>query len=290
MNTKKKIAVITDNSFINVKLFEQNSNLKSINLTMILPDGREIKNESDITEEEFYKILDEDVIKTSQPAIGLVENTWNQILSEYDYLIVAGITKKMSGAYSTQHALSIRKEFKDRVILINTHGISSILERMVIAILEHIKTAEFIDLKTYKEDLMVKIKEIQSSYKCLLFPKSLETLKKGGRIGNSIAKISNLLKILPILIYTNGKIEPYGIMRNYWKGIIKQLALLKKHIKANLVEIALSKFDDEKFENKLREIIHEAGFEKIRKVNIPKIMLAHWGKNFLIINIWKSEK
>lgn len=282
----KKIAVVTDTSFyITDEVINKHRNLKILPLPMILNNEKTINYDNEISKEEFHKLVNDGKVKTSQTPLGILTAKWDEYLLEYDILIVAGISKGLSGMYQITSQLAKDKKYKNQILVIDTDGVSILLERQIMYILEYIKTEEINSIDDLKS-CVKQLNKMKKSFKCLLFPKSLETLKNGGRITYAAAKLSKLLKIYPILILKKGIIDKYGIMRSYLKGIIKNIEYALKNYKFTQIDIIISEFDDEKILNDFKEMLNQFNFQKINYVKMPNVILAHIGYNVIGFNIW----
>ncbi len=290
MKKKPKIAVVTDNSFINYDLYKKYKNLKSINLDIILPEEIANININEMSDEEYCELLEKYNIKTSQPAIGVVEETWDKLLKSYDYLIIIGISQYVSATYSIQYQLLQLEKFKEKIILIDSLAMSTILEELIIKTLEFIETYEFINITDLKNKIQNKIYELINNNVCLLFPKSLNIIQRGGRISKLSYKVTNLLKIHPILQFKKGNFHKYSVMTNYFKGIIKTITSIKNKLNTNYIEIGYSKYDDKNFIPNLKTEFTNIGFKQIKDAKISKLILTHWGKNFLVVCLWRNKK
>ncbi len=280
-----KIAVVTDTSvYLDKNFLEKNKNLKVIPLSILLPNGKEIDDDDLINEDDFYNILKNNIVKTSQTPIGIIEKNWDEYLEIYDKLIIIGISKEISNQYSSCLKLSKKNKYKNKVIVFDTNSVSILLEKVIIATLKYIKTNDMSNQKQINE-LQKIIYDISSNNYVLLFPQSLETLKKGGRISKTVVAFFNLTKINPILKFENGKIEKFGTTRSYIKGFKKQLYKSKKEMKSSEIEILITHYDNPEITTQLKEIINNAGFKKINYIKFPKVILAHLGNNLIGFNI-----
>ena len=70
-------------------------------------DGETYYEDITLTQEEFYKYLEEDAdISTSQPSPGDVMERWDQLLEEYDEVVHIPMSSGLSGSCETAMTLA----------------------------------------------------------------------------------------------------------------------------------------------------------------------------------------
>ena len=279
------ILIVTDSSTNISDGLENIKNLKSLPLSIILPNGQVIDDDDTITEDHFNKLLETSILKTSQTPIGIIEKNWDEYLETYEKIIVAGISKGVSNSYSTSVVLSQKNKYKNKVIIIDTDAISFLLKNIIIQIADYIKVNKIENTGEDAKKLQNHINSLKNKNMIILFPKSLETLKRGGRITPAVMILSNFLKINPVLEFKNGIVDKYGIMRTYLKGIKKNLIIIRKKSRNNVARILTSKINDQKILDEFIKIIKEVGFTDIQYVKIPRVILAHLGNDVLGVGI-----
>ncbi len=282
---KKKFCIITDSSTILDESLQKNNLIKIISLSIILPNNKVLQDDHNLSDDYFYNILRNNHIKTSQTPIGITEQCWSKYLEEYEKLIVIGISSGISSQYKSSLNLSKTPKFKNKVFVIDNKGASIILNEQIHFALNIIqKNPDEFNLKEFEK----KIKRFTTGTKGLIFPKSLETLKRGGRISPAVAAIGNLIKVTPVLTFNDGKIKKYSKIRTYVKGITKTIEKTKNQLNANVISISYSTFDDENIIIALKKNIKELNFKKVKYSKTPKVILAHLGINVFEVFLWKE--
>ncbi|WP_368486731.1 DegV family protein [Spiroplasma sp. DGKH1] len=279
----KKVAIIVDSSSgIKRKDLEKYDDMYWMPLLLTFPDGSEVDDDDDIISfDEFYDILAQQVIKTSQIPMGKMINKWDELLKTYEKIVFVGLSKGLSGQHENIYMLSQQDEYKDRVFVIDTDGVSEVLKHMIDHIYQWLKEG------VAPEEIQTKVDELKKQFSAFIIPKSLETLKRGGRITPAAAALASLLKITPILRY-DGKIDKFEKTRTFKKAIELTLHQIKKERK-NWKEIILihSKTDEETL-NDVKKIITDYGCEIKKTVILANVIAAHTGPNTVVLVCWEK--
>ncbi|AGM25444.1 DegV family protein [Spiroplasma chrysopicola] len=276
----KKVALLIDSSSgIKKEMLKQYEDTYLLPLLLNFPDGTEIEDDDDvISYDEFYDILEHQVIKTSQIPLGKMMTTWNELLKTYEKIVFVGLSKGLSGQHDSTYMLSQQDEYKDRVFVIDTDGVSLIIRKMIDDIYQWIKSGINVT------EIQAKIDELKQHFTAFIIPKSLETLKRGGRITPAAAALAKVLKITPILRY-DGKIDKFDKTRTFKKAVETALTQIKKERKSRKIDLVYSKMNDELLEE-VKNITKEKGFEINQLANLPNVIAAHTGANTIALICW----
>ncbi|QSX05389.1 DegV family protein [Sedimentibacter sp. zth1] len=164
----------------------------------VLPILINFKNNSyrdgiDISNEEVYKRLNEEIPKTSLPCLDLIEKTFQKIENEgYKKVIVVTMSSRLSG---TGNAIRL---IASRFTTLNTF----VLDTKNIGIgagFSAISAAELVEKENSFEEIKNKLLNNIKNTKVFFCLKTLEYLKKGGRIGLVSGVIGSLLDVKPII-------------------------------------------------------------------------------------------
>lgn len=165
---------------------------------------------SGITQEEFYKYLEEDAdISTSQPSPGDVMERWDQLLEEYDEVVHIPMSSGLSGSCET--AMTLAQDYDGKVQVVNNQRISVTQEQSVY---------DAILLRDAGKDA-AQIKEILEAEKfestIYITVDTLKYLKKGGRITPAAAALGTVLNLKPVLQIQGEKLDAFAKVRG-WKA------------------------------------------------------------------------
>ena len=225
-----KIAITTDSGS---GISQQEA--KRLGITVI-PMPFMIDNETyfegiNITESEFYQALNAHLpIHTSQPAVYTLEEVWEKLLKEYDYIVHIPISSGLSG--TCQSALLVASEVdEERIQVVDNRKVALTQRRSVLEACELVKRGKnAMEIKNILE-------EHSADNMIYIGLDTLSFLKAGGRITPAVATVGSLLKIKPVLtIVEGGRLDTYSKARSK-KGI-------KREIINALKKDALEKFDD----------------------------------------------
>ena len=126
-----KVAIVTDsNAGITQEEAKKIPNLRVVPMPFMI-DGEEYFEDINLTQEEFYqKLADDSVsISTSQPAIGMVMEVWDELLKEYDCVVHIPMSSGLS--MSCETARNFAKDYNGKVQVVDNKRISVILKQAV---------------------------------------------------------------------------------------------------------------------------------------------------------------
>ena len=179
-----------------------------------------------LTQPQFYEALeDEDaVISTSMPALGDIEDSWDELLEQYDKIVFIPMSSGLSGTCMATMALA-EDMYEGRVFVVNNQRISVTLRQSVI-------DAKAMADKGWEAD---KIKEYLEETKfdssIYITVDTLKYLKKGGRITPAAAAVGSILKIKPVLQIQGEKLDAYAKAKGYKRAKEIMLAAIERDIK-----------------------------------------------------------
>ncbi|QKS72363.1 DegV family protein [Paenalkalicoccus suaedae] len=221
-----KVAIVTDStSYIPEELRKQYG-ITMVPLNVVFGDET-FKEEEDITTEEFYAKMKETekLPTTSQPSIGLFEETFQELSRDHEDIIVITLSSGISGTYQTAVAAA------NMVENTNIHIFDSEISCMVqgFYVMEAAKLAQTgADAKTIKK----KLEDMKSHVYAYFMADDLSHLHRGGRLNGAQLFIGSMLQIKPVLHFEDQKIVPYEKVRTEKKAVAKIKALLDEHAKS----------------------------------------------------------
>lgn len=218
---KEKIALVTDSgSSLTVKTCKEYG-IYVLTMPVIIGDDSFIEDVT-ITQEEFVaKLRNKALPKTSQPAIGESEELYNQLLEEYDYVIVVPMNRSLSSTFEMQFELA--KKYNGRVYVADHRVVSGALLYSLKKIKNMIDSG-----KTFKEicNYLENNKDVSTMY---LIPYDISHLKRTGRTSATLAFLANLLNLYPILsLKGTDNFKSVTKVRSFRKAITE---VVKLHVK-----------------------------------------------------------
>lgn len=209
-----KIAIMTDSNSGILQAEAQEMGIYVLPMPFFI-DGEQFLEDITLTQEEFYKRLEEDCdISTSQPAPGEVTELWDKLLEEYDEIVYIPMSSGLSSSCAT--AMMLSEDYDGRVQVINNQRIS-VTQRH--SVMDAMKLADA--GKTAKEihDILMRDKLESSIY---ITVDTLKYLKKGGRVTPAAAAIGTVLNLKPVLQIQGEKLDAFAKVRG-WKQAKKTM-------------------------------------------------------------------
>lgn len=203
-----KVAIVTDsNSGIT------QSEAKEMGVFVLpmpfLIDGKEYFEDINLTQEEFYKLLEEGAdVCTSQPAVGDVLALWDSVLAmeEYDSIIHIPMSSGLSGSCETAEMLS--NDYDGKVFVVDNKRISVTQRQAVVEAKE--MSEEGMSASEIKQVLL----DTSMDSNIFIMVNDLKYLKKGGRVTPAGAALATILGIKPVLQIYGEKLDAYAKARS----------------------------------------------------------------------------
>lgn len=179
-----------------------------------------------LNQSQFYEALEDEnaLISTSMPALGDIEDSWDELLEQYDKIVFIPMSSGLSGTCMATMALA-EDMYEGRVFVVNNQRISVTLRQSVI-------DAKAMADKGWEAD---KIKEYLEETKfdssIYITVDTLKYLKKGGRITPAAAAVGTILKIKPVLQIQGEKLDAYAKAKGYKRAKEIMLAAIERDIK-----------------------------------------------------------
>lgn len=242
-------------------------------------NGKEYIDGIDIQAKTYYsEIKLDDEVKTSASSPGEIMEILGKMSRENDHVIVYALSKGLSS--QTNNIAMIARD------LDNVHVVPS--NNVGYAIVDACEKIEKMAKKKNVSfnDIIKEVEDIDQSIYGVAIPDTLKWLVKGGRVNNSVARMANLLKIIPLIKFENGQLDKFG------KGRIlkKALAKVATHFKEErpgckyMIYSAQNKDIEE-----LKEIIVEhIGTKEIEIKDFPPIIGNHIGPGVIAIISYKK--
>jgi DegV family protein with EDD domain len=167
-------------------------------------DGKPCREGIDLQRGEFLAHLEKGAqVSTSQPSPADVMAFWDEALTQFETVVYIPISSGLSGSCATAMALSQEEPYENRVFVVDNGRVATPQHRSVLDALEMVQEGYTAgQIKTMLEadrDKMV----------IYVGLKTVEYLKRGGRLTPSAAAIATVLHIRPVLRFDTGILEPY---------------------------------------------------------------------------------
>lgn len=189
---QEKIALLVDSGTDVPQDVMERYGIYMIPLQIIYKE-RTYTDKVDITPEEVYRRLEEEVPSTSLPNGAQIQKVLEKIKEDgYEKLLIVTISSGLSGTYNVLRLIGQEEEGLE-VYVLDTKSIG------IGAGLQAIHAAELIDSGLTFEALIAQLKKEIVQNKVLFNVGTLEYLQKGGRIGLVTSIIGTALKLNPTI-------------------------------------------------------------------------------------------
>lgn len=271
-----KIAIVSDSTSDLTSETIKKYNIKILPLRVIYTDG-EYKDRVDITPEEIYARFNEEIPTTSLPSPQDTVDLFNQLKQEgYTHVIVVTISSGISGTMNMIRNITDSFEGLSFEIIDS----KSLSMGSGFAIIEGAKELERTnDLgKTVN-----RIKAVLNNTKIYYVVKTLEYLKKGGRIGKVEGTIGELLNIKPIIsMNEDGVYFSFKKVRGRSRSIEELLEIIKEKAREKLVNIAVAHGDAfEEAQDLLKKIKELKNIKETVFTQISPVLVVHTGPGLI---------
>ncbi|MBN1331123.1 MAG: DegV family protein [Candidatus Heimdallarchaeota archaeon] len=261
--------------------------------TQIMIEDREkpYRNYIDITAEEFFEKLFKvkEIPTTAVPKQGDIFKVYEESLKDYESLIVVAHSSKISGSYNI--ALKVSEMFPGKDITVIDSQTITIMEGMLV-----LEAAKLAQTGATKKEVLTRLHELIPHTHGVAVVKSLDYLRKGGRISFTKQVIANVANYRPIISIEGGLVKNIGKVKGFDNGIEiikKKIPDILENLKISSIIIIHSVMPDEA--NELKEYIlaqKENVPEVVECALIGPVLGAHLGPNCLgvgWIGAWDSS-
>ncbi|HPF87569.1 MAG TPA: DegV family protein [Candidatus Limiplasma sp.] len=210
METETKTAVITDSSCDLSDEQLQRYNIRMISLRIITQNA-EYRDRIDLSQDQIYDIMDGDLPKTSLPLPEDIHAVYEQLIAQgYTDAVHLCISSGLSGTWNMIRILAEEYKNKINIHIVDSKTLSTGLGFMVLA------AAEALEAGATPEQAVQAAQTVRSTQLGMFVIRTLEYLRKGGRIGLVEGVVGSLLQIKPI-VYVNddGVYETLAKARGY---------------------------------------------------------------------------
>ncbi|MBM7096840.1 DegV family protein [Bacillus sp. H-16] len=215
-----KIAVLTDSTSYLPKDIRQEHNIAMIPLNVVFGE-EEYKEELEITTEQFYEEMkSKDMLpKTSQPSIGLFEETYQRLAQDHDEIIVVTLSSGISGTYQT--AVSAANMTEN----IDIHVFDSEISCMPQGFFALAASRMAGEGKSVHE-ILAYLELMKDNMRAYFMADDLSHLHRGGRLNGAQLVVGSLLQIKPVLHFENKVIVPFEKVRTAKRALTRIKDLL----------------------------------------------------------------
>lgn len=282
------VKVITDSTCYIPENLMKEYDIDMVSLSISFHDD-EVHKEKEITNERFYKLMEEYNVfpKSSQPSINETYELFEKIIRNGDDIVAIFLSSEMSGTYHS--GLMIKNMILEnypgsKIEIIDSKSNSMQLGYAALTAAKAAKQG-----KNLKEVVELTEKNILRS-KFVFSPDTLDYLKKGGRIGGAGALLGTILQIKPVLTVKDGKTTTLDKVRTKKKALKRMIdELIEDGKKYGLEEVMVHHINCEEeavvFSNMIKKYIDK----DIMITPIGPVIGTHVGPGALGIVYYTKE-
>lgn len=228
-----KIALVTDSTSDLSNEFVEQNNINFLPLKVVYQD-REYLDRVEIQPNEVYKSLEKEVPSTSMPSVGEVTDLFSKLIKEgYQEILSIHISSGLSGTINSVR-LAAGNFPSAKIEVIDSKSIS-----IGIGVLVQ-EAADFIKKGMSLSAVVGRVHEIRENLSVIFVVKTLEYLKRGGRIGYVSATMGSLLDLKPVIsVNDEGKYFTLAKVRGRKKSLEKLIEIVKEAAEKNILKLVV---------------------------------------------------
>ncbi|MGI6065219.1 MAG: DegV family protein [Bacillota bacterium] len=267
-----KIALVTDSTADLTREYIAENNIFVLPLKVVYRE-REYLDRIEIEPETVYSRLGEEVPSTSMPSMGEVMDLFTRLVREgYQEVLSIHISSGLSGTFNTIRLAA--SQFPSlKIEVFDSKSIS-----MGIGLLVQ-EAAELIKKGNKLSSVLDRIHQVRNEMTVTFVVKTLEYLKRGGRIGYVAATMGSLLDLKPIIsVNHEGKYFTLAKVRGRKKSLQKIAELVKEATEKNKLKLIVMHGDAlEEAKCLLEEIKQSTGIGNINLGEVGPVIGVHTG-------------
>lgn len=234
MPEDRKTVIVTDSSSDLSDEQLAHYGIRMISLRVVCQNA-EYRDRIDIHEDELYEILTKELPKTSLPLPDDVSTLYEELIADgVTDVIHLSISSGLSGTFNMVRMIT--EDFKDRlnVHMVDSKTLSTGLGMMVLA------AARALESGASPKDAVKAAQNVRTTQVGMFVIRTLEYLRKGGRIGLVEGVVGSLLQIKPI-IYVNdeGIYQTMAKARGYKSAVDTMVQEAKRVFGNSLIHLSV---------------------------------------------------
>lgn len=229
----RKIAIVTDSTCDLPDNLLQENHIHVVPMRIVY-ETREYRDRMDITAEKVYEMLSQEIPKTSLPLPGDVMEILDGLIAEgYTDIVYLSISAGLSGSYNLIRLL-IQQYTGFNIEVVDTCTLSMGLGFLVLEAAQEAQRSG--DVKAVVE----RVNTIRGRMETMFVIKTLEYLKKGGRIGKVEGTLGSLMDIKPIIhVGMDGIYHTVAKVRGFKNSVQKMLSMIREEYEGKQINIAV---------------------------------------------------
>ncbi len=274
----EKIAIVTDSTCDLDQEFIREKGIFILPLKVIYPD-KEYLDRVDIQPTEIYSRFPNEIPKTSMPSFGEIIELFKQLKDTgYNKVLSLHVSSGLSGTFEAVKAAA--QQISDMDIQVIDSKALSLGLGFLVNQATRLKEAGCIF-----DEMVHTIKKAQQEIKVFFVVKTLEYLRKGGRIGLIEGALGDLLNVKPIVsINEEGKYYTYAKVRGRKRSLEEMIDIVKGYIGTKTVNLAVMHGDAEEEATEVKEALTSHLDGQVKEVFFGQLgpsMVVHAGPGLI---------
>lgn len=181
------------------------------------------KDQIDLTTDQFMSRLASasKLPSTSQPSVGLFEETFRLLANDYDEIVCILISSRLSGTVQSASLAAEAVADTIPVEVVDSQNCSYGLGFQAIRAVELASSAHS------AAEVAAQLVSELNAYQLVFFVDTLEHLRRGGRIGKAAQLVGTLLQLKPLLRVDGGQVVPFERTRTRSKAMAALVAFAR---------------------------------------------------------------
>ncbi len=214
---EKKIAIVTDTSCDLTTEQLQEYGIELIPLRVVNSSG-EYRDRLDIQPEEIYEVMKTDLPKTSLPNPGDVSALYDSLIERgFTDVLHFSISSGLSGTFNMVRIVAEEYEGRISIRVFDSKTLSTALGMIVLQAARDLKSGMSID------EILERSTKMRQTQLGMFIIKTLEYLRKGGRIGLVEGVLGTLLQLKPIVFVNDDGIYQTRAKARGWSSAVETM-------------------------------------------------------------------
>lgn len=208
---------------------------------------------------------------TSQPPVGAFKEVYEKAINEEKEIVVVTISSKISGTYNSACLAADMVGASNISIVDSLQCGANIAELVKIAV-------KMSNEQQSRKEIEKNLNDQKERMNVRIVPKTLDYLRKGGRLSNIASFVGNLINLKPIVGFNEGKLEVIAKTRGFKKALKLAISDIPPEVKVINVTHVINLDAAIKLKN---EIVIQFPAAKVNITEIGPVVGSHNGPGTL---------
>lgn len=218
-----KTAIVTDSTAYIPEHVRKAKKIEMIPLQVTF-NNESFAEEKELQVDEFYKKVNSELPKTSQPPLGEFVDLYSRLAEHHDEIISIHLSSGISGTFNGSVQANDLVEGVD--VYSFDSEISCAMQGFYV-----VKAAEMANSGENAANIIAQLEEMKKSMRAYFMVEDLMHLSRGGRLSNAQAIVGGMLQIKPLLHFDEKVIVPFEKIRTRKKAMKRIGDLLKEDLR-----------------------------------------------------------